>query len=288
MGLRRYKPTTPGRRGATVSDFKDLTPGAKPEKKLLRSLSKTGGRNNQGKITVRHRGGGHKRRYRLIDFRRNKDGIPAVVNSIQYDPNRSARIALLYYTDGEKRYIIAPEGLEVGATVVSGPEAAAEVGNCLPLSKMPLGTTIHNIEMQPGHGGVLCRSAGTSATLAARESDWAQITLPSGEIRRIPSACRATVGATSNSDHMGLVLGKAGRKRWLGRRPHVRGTAMNPVDHPHGGGEGRTKGGRHPVSPTGKPAKGGSTRHKRRASNKSIIRRRRSRRYGQLKLPKKK
>ena len=286
MGIRKYKPITPGRRGATVSDFKDLTRGAKPEKSLLRSLNKTGGRNNQGKITVRHRGGGHKRRYRLIDFRRNKDGVPATVNSIQYDPNRSARIALLFYADGEKRYIIAPEGLEVGAKVQSGPDVPAEVGNCLPMAKIPLGTTIHNIEMQPGRGGVLCRSAGTSASLVAREANWAQIILPSGEIRRVPSACRATVGSTGNSDHMGIVLGKAGRKRWLGRRPHVRGTAMNPVDHPHGSGEGRTKGGRHPVSPTGKPAKGGSTRHKRRASKKSILRRRRSRRYGQLKLPK--
>jgi large subunit ribosomal protein L2 len=286
MGLRRYKPTTPGRRGATVSDFKDLTPDAKPEKSLLRTITKTGGRNNQGKITVRHRGGGHKRRYRLIDFRRNKDGVPAKVDSIQYDPNRSARIALLHYADGEKRYILAPDGLEVGATVESGPNAPATLGNCLPLSKMPLGTTVHNIEMQPGRGGVLCRSAGTGATLAAREADWAQITLPSGEIRRIPSACRATIGSASNSDHMGIVLGKAGRKRWLGRRPHVRGTAMNPVDHPHGGGEGRTKGGRHPVSPTGKPAKGGATRERRKASNKAIVRRRRSRRYGQLKLTK--
>ena len=287
MGLRRYKPTTPGRRGATVSDFKDLTAGSKPEKGLLRSLTKTGGRNNQGKITVRHRGGGHKRRYRLIDFRRNKDGVPAKVDSIQYDPNRSARIALLFYADGEKRYILAPDGLEVGTSVESGPEAPANVGNCLPLSKIPLGMTVHNIEMQPGRGGVLCRSAGTSATLAARESNWAQITLPSGEIRRVPSACRATIGSTGNSDHMGIVLGKAGRKRWLGRRPHVRGTAMNPVDHPHGGGEGRTKGGRHPVSPTGKPAKGGATRQKRKASNKAIVRRRRSKRYGQLKLSKK-
>lgn len=284
MGIRRYKPTTPGRRGATVSDFKDLTEGSKPQKGLLRTLTKTGGRNNQGKITVRHRGGGHKRRYRLIDFRRNKDGVPAKVNSIQYDPNRSARIALLYYADGEKRYILAPDGLEVGTSVMSGPESPATVGNCLPLSKIPLGTTVHNIEMQPGRGGVLCRSAGTRATLAAREADWAQITLPSGEIRRLPSACRATVGATSNSDHMGIVLGKAGRKRWLGRRPHVRGTAMNPVDHPHGGGEGRTKGGRHPVSPTGISAKGGSTRQRRKASNKAIVRRRRSKRYGQLKL----
>jgi len=287
MGIRKYKPTSAGRRGATVSDFAELTPGAKPEKTLLRPLIKTGGRNNQGRITSRHRGGGHKRRYRLIDFRRNKDGVPANVDSIQYDPNRTARIALLNYADGEKRYIIAPSGLKQGDQVMSGPGAPAKVGNCLPLSKMPLGTTIHNIELQEGRGGVLCRSAGTHATLMAREADWAQISLPSGEIRRIPSRCRATVGATSNVDHSGRVLGKAGRKRWLGRRPHVRGTAMNPVDHPHGGGEGRTKGGRNPVSPEGKSAKGGATRQRRKASNKAIVRRRRSRRYGQLKLVKK-
>ena len=284
MGIRKYKPVTPGRRGATVSDFAELTPGAKPEKSLLRPVVKTGGRNNQGKITARHRGGGHKRRYRLIDFRRNKDGIAAKVDSIQYDPNRSARIALLHYIDGEKRYIIAPDGLAQGDQVMSGAEAPAKLGNCLPLANMPLGTTIHNIELREGRGGVLCRSAGTSATLMAREGDWAQISLPSGEIRRVPSACRATVGATSNTDHMGIVLGKAGRKRWMGRRPHVRGTAMNPIDHPHGGGEGRTKGGRHPVSPEGKPAKGGGTRKRRKASNKSIVRRRKSRRYGQLKI----
>ncbi len=284
MGIRKYKPVTPGRRGATVSDFADLTPGAKPEKSLLRPIIKTGGRNNQGKITARHRGGGHKRRYRLIDFRRNKDGVLAKVDSIQYDPNRSARIALLYYVDGEKRYIIAPAGLKAGDTVQSGSEAPPTVGNCLPLSKMPLGTVVHNVELQAGRGAVLCRSAGTSATLMAREAGWAQISLPSGEIRRVPSACRATVGATGNSDHMGIVLGKAGRKRWLGRRPHVRGTAMNPVDHPHGGGEGRTKGGRHPVSPEGKPAKGGKTRQRRKPSNKAIVRRRRSKRYGVQKL----
>lgn len=235
MGIKKYKPITPGRRGATVSDFAELTPGAKPEKSLLRPVVKTGGRNNQGKITARHRGGGHKRRYRLIDFRRNKDGVSAKVDSIQYDPNRSARIALLHYVDGEKRYIVAPAGLNAGDSVMSGPDAPAAVGNCLPLSKMPLGTTVHNIELQAGRGGVLCRSAGTSATLMAREADWAQISLPSGEIRRVPSRCRATIGATGNSDHMGIVLGKAGRKRWMGRRPHVRGTAMNPVDHPHGG-----------------------------------------------------
>jgi large subunit ribosomal protein L2 len=286
MGIRKYKPVTPGRRGATVSDFAELTPGARPEKSLLRPIVKTGGRNNQGKITVRHRGGGHKRRYRLIDFRRNKDGISALVDSVQYDPNRSARIALLHYADGEKRYIVAPTGLKAGDRVVSGPDAQPTVGNCLPLGKMPLGITVHNIELQPGRGGILCRSAGTSAKLMAKEADWAQISLPSGEIRRVPSACRATIGSTSNGDHMGIVLGKAGRKRWMGRRPHVRGTAMNPIDHPHGGGEGRTKGGRHPVSPSGVCAKGGATRKRRKASNKAIVRRRRTKRYGQLKLVK--
>jgi len=282
MAIRRYKPTSAGRRDTTVSDFADITPGAKPEKKLLKPLRKKGGRNNQGKITVRHRGGGHKRRYRVIDFRRDKDGIAAQVASIQYDPNRSARIALLHYVDGEKRYIVAPDGLKVGQKVESGAEAAPAVGNCLPLARIPLGMSVHNIELQPQSGGVMCRSAGSSATLVAREADWAQLNLPSGEIRRVPSKCRATIGSVGNSDHMGLVLGKAGRKRWLGRRPHVRGTAMNPVDHPHGGGEGRTKGGRHPVSPTGKSAKGGSTRQKRKPSNAAIVRRRRSKRYGQL------
>ncbi len=284
MGIRRYNPTTPGRRGATVSDFAELTPGAKPVKRLMIRKRKKGGRNNQGVITSRHRGGGHKQHYRLIDFRRNKDDIPAVVNSIQYDPNRSARIALLHYADGEKRYILAPEGLKAGDKVLSGKDAPAAVGNCLPLSAIPLGLDIHNIEMQPGRGGVLCRAAGMRATLAARDADWAQINLPSGEIRRVPATCRATIGSIGNSDHMGIVLGKAGRKRWMGRRPHVRGTAMNPIDHPHGGGEGRTKGGRHPVSPWGKLAKGGSTRKRRKPSNKAIVRRRKSRRYGQLKL----
>jgi large subunit ribosomal protein L2 len=284
MGIRRYKPTSPGRRQASVSDFAELTPGAQPEKKLLRPKRKTGGRNNQGKITARHRGGGHRRKYRRIDFRRNKDGVPAVVNSIQYDPNRSARVALLFYADGEKRYIVAPEGLKAGDRVQSGEDAPATLGNCLPLSHIPLGTEIHNIELQPGRGGVLCRSAGARATLAARDADWAQLNLPSGEIRRVPAACRATVGAIGNADHMGIMLGKAGRKRWMGRRPHVRGTAMNPIDHPHGGGEGRTKGGRHPVSPTGKSAKGGGTRKTRKPSNKAIVRRRRSRRYGLIKI----
>ena len=284
MGIRRYKPTTAGRRGASVSDFAELTPGAAPEKNLLLPKHKKGGRNNQGRITVRHRGGGHKQQYRLIDFRRNKDGVPAKVHSIQYDPNRSARIALLYYVDGEKRYIVAPHGLKDGDQVLSGPDAPPSVGNCLPLKNIPTGMAIHNIELQPGRGGVLCRSAGTSATLAARDANWAQISLPSGEIRRIPASCRATIGTTGNPDHMNVVLGKAGRKRWLGRRPHVRGTAMNPIDHPHGGGEGRTKGGRHPVSPTGKLAKGGRTRNRRKPSNSAIVRRRRSRRYGQIKI----
>jgi len=269
-----------------VTDFAELTPGAKPEKKLLRSKRRTSGRNNQGKITVRHRGGGHKRRYRSIDFRRNKDNVPAVVHSIQYDPNRSARIALLHYVDGEKRYILAPDGLKAGAQLLSGAEVPPALGNCLPLGSIPLGTDVHNIELQPGRGGVLCRSAGTGATLAARDADWAQINLPSGEIRRVPAKCRATIGKIGNADHMSVSLGKAGRKRWLGRRPHVRGTAMNPVDHPHGGGEGRTKGGRHPVSPTGKPTKGGATRKRRKPSNRAIVRRRRSKRYGLLTLKK--
>ncbi|MFV1964112.1 MAG: 50S ribosomal protein L2 [Pirellulaceae bacterium] len=286
MGVRQYKPTSPGRRDASVSDFAELTPGAKPEKSLLRKLTKKGGRNNQGKITARHRGGGHKRRYRVVDFRRDKDGVPAKVASIEYDPNRSARIALVHYVDGEKRYIIAPDGLREGDRIESGPEAPPNVGNCLPLNRIPLGTAVHNVELLPGRGARMCRSAGAGATLVAREANWAQINLPSGEVRRVPSACRATIGKVGNADHMAVRIGKAGRNRWLGRRPHVRGTAMNPIDHPHGGGEGRTKGGRHPVSPTGKPAKGGSTRKRRKPSNASIVRRRRSRRYGQLRLAK--
>jgi len=284
MGIRTYRPTSAGRRNASVSDFADLTPGARPEKSLLVPKRKKGGRNNQGFITVRHRGGGHKQQYRLVDFRRDKDGVPAKVASIQYDPNRNARIALLHYVDGEKRYILAPEGLVVGARVESGPEAPPNVGNCLPLRNIPLGMTVHSIEILPGNGGAFCRAAGMGAVLVAREAAWAQVNLPSGEIRRIPAACKATIGKIGNADAMNVELGKAGRKRWMGRRPHVRGTAMNPIDHPHGGGEGRTKGGRHPVSPTGVLAKGGATRKRRKPSNKAIIRRRRSRRYGQLKL----
>ena len=284
MGIRRYKPVTPGRRGATVSDWAELTKGARPEKSLLVPKKKTGGRNNQGRITARHRGGGHKRMLRLVDFRRDKDVIPAKVATIEYDPNRTARIALLHYADGEKRYILAPNGLQVGAELASGPDAPPTVGNCLPLKNIPMGMTIHNIELQPGRGGRMCRSAGMSATLGARDADWAQINLPSGEVRRVPAACRATIGAVGNSEHEGIVIGKAGRNRWKGIRPHVRGTCMNPTDHPHGGGEGRTKGGRHPVSPEGKSAKGGQTRKRRKPSNSAIVRRRKSRRYGQLKV----
>jgi len=284
MGIRKYKPNNAGRRNMSVSDFKELTPKSKPHKALLKPKTRTGGRNNQGVITARHRGGGHKRQFRQIDFRRNKDGVPANVVAIQYDPNRSARIALLFYADGEKRYIIAPDGLAVGTTLMSGAQAPPIVGNCLPLSNIPLGSEIHSIELHPGRGGVMCRSAGSKATLVARDQGWAQLNMPSGEIRRVPVTCRATIGVVGNSDHMNIVIGKAGRKRWLGRRPHVRGTAMNPIDHPHGGGEGRTKGGRHPVTPTGKPTKGTSTRKHRKPSNKSIVRRRRSRRYGILKL----
>jgi large subunit ribosomal protein L2 len=285
MGIRRYKPTSAGRRGATVSDFAELTPGAKVPRSLSIPKKRHGGRNNQGLITARHRGGGHKRRYRMIDFRREKDGVAAKVHSIQYDPNRSARIALLNFADGEKRFILAPDGLQVGQEIMNGPDAPPTVGNCLPMRNIPLGMQVHNIELQPGRGARLCRSAGSSATLVAREADWAQITLPSGEIRRVPSAGRATIGAIGNADHMNIQIGKAGRNRWKGWRPFVRGTAMNPIDHPHGGGEGRTKGGRHPVSPTGKSAKGGGTRKRRKPSNSAIVRRRRSRRYGQIKIP---
>lgn len=286
MGIRYYKPTSPGRRGASVSDFAELTPGAKPEKALLRPKKKKGGRNNQGVITARHRGGGHKRKMRLVDYRRTKDGVPGKVESIQYDPNRSARLALISYSDGEKRYVVAPDGLNAGAMLENGPNSAPNVGNCLPLKNIPLGMTVCCIEMIPGQGARLCRSAGSGAVLMAREAEWAQISLPSGEIRRIPSACRATIGRVGNADHMAIRIGKAGRNRWKGWRPFVRGTAMNPIDHPHGGGEGRTKGGRHPVSPTGVLAKGGATRNRRKASNRAIVRRRRSRRYGQLVLPK--
>ncbi len=284
MGIRHYKPTSPGRRGASVSDFAELTPGAKPEKSLMKRLKRHGGRNNQGKITARHRGGGHKQLYRMIDFHRTKDGIDAKIESVQYDPNRSARIALVVYGDGEKRYIVATDGMKAGQKVANGEGSSPVQGNSMPMRNIPPGTEICCIEIQPGRGAMLCRSAGTSAVLMAREGTWAQLQLPSGEVRRVPSRCRATIGKVSNPDHGAIVIGKAGRNRWKGIRPTVRGTAMNPIDHPHGGGEGRTKGGRHPVSPTGKPAKGGGTRRPRKPSNTSIIRRRKSVRYGQLKL----
>lgn len=285
MGIRYYKPTSAGRRGASVSDYADITDRKKsPEKALMVRLTKHSGRNFHGKITTRHRGGGSRSLYRIIDFKRRKDGVAAKVAAIEYDPNRSCRIALLHYIDGEKAYILAPEGLKAGDKVESGSAIEPNLGNCMPLASIPTGTAIHNIEMQPGRGGQLCRSAGTSATMNAREGDWAQITLPSGEVRRIPSSCRATIGALGFSEHSAIRLGKAGRKRKMGWRPHVRGVAMNPVAHPMGGGEGRSKGGRHPCSPTAKLAKGGRTRKRRKPSSAAIVRRRRSRRYGQLKV----
>ena len=274
MAIRKLKPTTPGQRHRSVSAFDTITK-SEPEKSLLAPLKRKGGRNNNGRITTRHQGGGHKRRYRIIDFKRNKDGIPARVAAIEYDPNRSARIALLVYADGEKRYIIAPDRIEVGQTVESGADAAPELGNCLPLANIPLGTTVHAIEMKPGKGAQLARSAGTSAQLTAREGRFANLKLPSGEVRRVPVECKATIGQTSNPDHFNIDIGKAGRKRWLGVRPKTRGVAMNPVDHPMGGGEGKASGG-HPKSPTGVYAKGFKTRKKKKASNKFIVRRRKA------------
>jgi large subunit ribosomal protein L2 len=278
MAILQYNPTSAGRRGGSVSDFADCTEPRvnKPEKSLLRPAKKRGGRNNQGVICVRFRGGGHKRMYRIIDFKRKKDGVVAKVVSIEYDPNRSARIALLHYSDGAKTYILAPDGLKADMTVASGADVEPLVGNCLPLRKIPLGMTVHNVELQPGRGGQICRSAGCSATLTARESGWAQLTFPSGEVRRVSADCRATLGMISNAEHMSISIGKAGRKRWKGRKPHNRGVSMNPVSHPMGGGEGRTSGGRDPCSPTGVLAKGGHTRKKRKPSNSAIIRRRRS------------
>ncbi|MCX7395567.1 MAG: 50S ribosomal protein L2 [Planctomycetales bacterium] len=285
MGLRKYKPTSAGRRNATVPDFVEITDKKKkPEKSLLVRIRKTGGRNVQGKITCRHMGGGHRRMYRLIDFKRSNDSSPATVKSIEYDPNRTSRIALVSYSDGSLQYILAPEKLVAGNVIQSGPDAEPKVGNALPLSRIPVGSMIHNVEMQPGRGGQLCRSAGVYAVMNATAGDWAQVTLPSGEVRRLPSSCRATIGAVGFSEHSAIVYGKAGRIRWMGVRPYVRGSAMNPVAHPMGGGEGRRSGGRHPVSPTGKLAKGGRTRNPRRPTRNSIIRRRKSVRYGQLKL----
>lgn len=272
MATKKFKPTSPGRRFVTVSTFEEITK-TEPEKSLVEPLKKSGGRNSQGKLTVRHRGGGHKRAYRIIDFKRDKDGIPAKVASIEYDPNRSARIALLNYADGEKRYIIAPVGLTVGQTVVSGPDADIKPGNCKALKDIPLGTTIHNIELYPRGGGKLVRSAGNSAQLMAKEGKYANIRMPSGEMRLLLQDCRATIGQVGNVDNENVTIGKAGRKRWMGIRPTVRGVVMNPVDHPHGGGEGRSPVGRNPVTPWGKPALGARTR-KKKPSDRLIVKRR--------------
>jgi large subunit ribosomal protein L2 len=274
MALRRRKPTSPGRRFQTVSDFSELTTD-KPEKSLLASRTKSGGRNNLGRKTARHKGGGHKRQYRIVDFRRNKDGVPAKVASIEYDPNRTCRIALLHYLDGEKRYIIAPQGLEVGQLVQSGQGSDIRPGNALALRYIPVGTIVHAVELKPGGGAKLARSAGSSVQLVAKEGDFATLRLPSTEMRRVAIDCRATVGEVGNAEHELIKIGKAGRNRWKGVRPQTRGVAMNPVDHPHGGGEGKTSGGRHPVSPWGKPE--GRTRDTNKASQKLIVRRRRTR-----------
>lgn len=273
MAIKKFKPTSPGRRFVTVSTFEEITK-TEPEKSLMEPLKKNAGRNTQGRLTVRHRGGGHKRMFRVLDFKREKDGIPAKVSSIEYDPNRSARIALLNYADGEKRYIIAPVGLEVGQTIISGPDSDIKVGNCLPLKNIPLGTMIHNIELYPQGGGQLVRSAGTSAQLMAKEGKYANIRMPSGEMRLLLLTCRATIGQVGNVDHENITVGKAGRKRWMGIRPTVRGVVMNPVDHPHGGGEGRSPIGRNPVTPWGKPALGARTRKKNKTSDKLIVKRR--------------
>jgi len=272
MAIRNYKPVTPGQRGSSVSEFTEITRNA-PEKSLLRPLSKTGGRNNTGRITSRHRGGGHKRQYRLVDFRRHdKDGIPAKVAHIEYDPNRTANIALLHYVDGAKRYILAPARLKQGDMVESGPNADIKPGNNLPLRNIPLGTVLHAVELRPGGGAKLARSAGASIQLVAREGKFVQLRLPSGEIRNVDGRCRATVGEVGNAEQINISWGKAGRMRWKGVRPQTRGAAMNPVDHPHGGGEGRTSGGRHPSNPRGK--KEGRTRRPNRASDQYIVRRR--------------
>ncbi|MGH2677771.1 MAG: 50S ribosomal protein L2, partial [Actinomycetota bacterium] len=268
-----YRPTSPGRRGMSVSTFEELTKGKKPERALLEPLKKSGGRNNKGRISVRHRGGGHKRMYRIIDWKRDKIGVPARVVSIEYDPNRTARIALLHYADGEKRYILAPQNLRVGDKLASGPGVDVRPGNALPLANIPIGTVVHAVELRPGQGAKLARSAGSSVQIVAKESGFAQLRLPSGEIRMIALACRATVGAVGNPEHELISWGKAGRTRWRGKRPSVRGVAMNPVDHPLGGGEGKSSGGRHPTSPWGKTE--GRTRKKGKASDRYIVRRRR-------------
>ncbi len=273
MGVKKVKPTSPGRRFQTYNSFEDIT-RTEPEKSLLEPLSKTGGRNNYGRVTCRHRGGGHKRRYRRIDFKRDKVDVPAKVVSIEYDPNRSARIALLNYADGEKRYILAPQNLKVGDSVISSETADIKPGNALPLRAIPLGSLVHNIEMHLGKGGQIVRGAGTYAQLMAKEGRYSLLKLPSGELRLILSECKATIGQLGNADHANISVGKAGRTRWSGRRPTVRGVVMNPVDHPHGGGEGRTSGGRHPCTPWGVPTKGYKTRKRNKDSNKFIVKRR--------------
>ncbi|MGB3258759.1 MAG: 50S ribosomal protein L2 [Ornithinimicrobium sp.] len=276
MAIRKYKPTTPGRRGSSVADFVEVTRST-PEKSLVRPLSKTGGRNASGRITTRHIGGGHKRAYRVIDFRRaDKDGVNAKVAHIEYDPNRTARIALLHYVDGEKRYIIAPNRLKQGDTIENGPSADIKPGNNLPLRNIPVGTVLHAIELRPGGGAKIARSAGTRVQLVAKESGMAQLRMPSGEIRNVDARCRASIGEVGNAEQSNINWGKAGRMRWKGKRPTVRGVVMNPVDHPHGGGEGKTSGGRHPVSPWGQPE--GRTRHPNKPSDKMIVRRRRKKR----------
>ena len=271
MGVRKYKPTSPSRRFMTGSDFEEVTK-TEPERTLLDKIGKTGGRNNNGRITSRHIGGGHKRRYRIIDFKRRKDDIPARVASVEYDPNRSARIALLHYADGEKRYILAPLRLRVGDTVMSGPKADIKPGNSLALRDIPTGTIVHNVELQIGRGGQLCRSAGTGAQLMAKEGEYATVRLPSSEMRLVHLDCRATIGQIGNVTHENITIGKAGRSRWKGKRPKVRGSAMNPVDHPHGGGEGKSNSGRHPVTPWGVPTNGYRTRTKGKPSSKYIVR----------------
>ena len=276
MAVKHLKPTSAGRRFQTVSDFAEITTD-KPEKSLLEPLPKKAGRNNNGRVTTRHQGGGHKRQYRKIDFKRQKDGIPAKVATIEYDPNRSARIALLHYADGAKTYILCPKGLKVGDVVESGPDADIKPGNCLPLENIPVGTLVHAVEFQPGKGAAIARSAGTSIQLMGKDNGYAVLRMPSSELRRVELACRATVGEVGNAEHSNIVVGKAGRKRWAGVRPTVRGTVMNPVDHPHGGGEGKNHtSGRPSVSPWGKPSKGAKTRDPKKASNRLIIRRRRS------------
>lgn len=276
MGIKQFRPTSPGTRFKTASTFEELTPKAAPLKKLTKGKKRIGGRNNQGRTTIWFRGGGHKRRYRVVDFRREKLGVAAIVASIEYDPNRSARIALLHYEDGEKRYILWPDKVVVGTKLMSGPDADINPGNALPLRNIPLGTLIHNIELKIGKGGQMVRSAGGSAQLMAKDGDYAQVKLPSGEVRRVHLNCYATVGQVGNVDHEIASLGKAGRKRWLGRRPHNRGVTMNPVDHPMGGGEGRSSGGRHPCTPWGKPTKGYKTRNNKRTDS-MIVRRRNKR-----------